>query len=158
MKYELPKCLYSISAGVLFEGVFSLWVFIKLILLLQLETISIWIWHVLCEQFCCSCMYTKTARKRLQLFKETTWVVKLLRCWSSCNFNDIQNYLIQIYVLAFSTFPRESSFGKTSGPTKKANVRDNLLCVLHYVGRSWYISRKNQVGCDGCDGIMNYTL
>ena len=32
-------------------------------------------WHVVWEQFCCSCMYTKTARNKSQLFKETTWVV-----------------------------------------------------------------------------------
>ena len=92
------------SAGVLFEGAFSLWVSEKLILLLQLETISIRMWHVLCEQFSCSCMYTNTVRNRLQLFKESTWVVKLLPCWSSCNCNDMQTYLLKIYILLLVHF------------------------------------------------------
>ena len=51
----------------------------KLLLLLQLEMISIKMCQVLWEQFCCSYIYTKAARKRSQLSKETTWVVKLLR-------------------------------------------------------------------------------
>ena len=32
-------------------------------------------WHVVWEQFRCFCMYTKTAKNKFQLFKETTWVV-----------------------------------------------------------------------------------
>ena len=60
---------------------FFLSVSLKLILLQPLGTISIC--HVLWEQFYCSCLYIKTARNNSQLFKETTWVVKLLRCWSA---------------------------------------------------------------------------
>ena len=84
-----------LSTGNLFEGAFSLWLSLKLILLLQLETVSVGVWRVLCEQFCCSCMFNKTRRNRLQLFKETTWVVgNLLCCWSSSNFNDMRTYLL----------------------------------------------------------------
>ena len=70
----------------------------------------------------------------------------------------MQTYLLQIYALAFSTFPGEFSFGKTSGPMKKANGKDMLLCLLYYEVRSWYISLKNQVGYDSGDRIMNYVL
>ena len=55
-------------------------------------------WHVKGEYFFCSYMCTKTARNRSQFFKETTWVVKLLRCWFSCNFKDVQTYILQIYM------------------------------------------------------------
>ena len=49
--------------------------------------------HVLWKQFCCSWMYTKTARNRSLLFKEAAWVVKLLHCWSSCKYNDMQHLI-----------------------------------------------------------------
>ena len=39
-----------------------------------------------------SCIYTKGGRKRSQLFKETTWVVKQLRHWSVCKCNDVQTW------------------------------------------------------------------
>ena len=65
---------------------------LKLILLQLLETTSIRICHVLWEQFCCSCMYIKTARNKSQLFKETTWVVNFLHCWSACKCNDMQTW------------------------------------------------------------------
>ena len=72
---EMSVFILFLIAGVLFEGVFSLWVSLKLILLiLPLETISIRMCHILWEQFCCSCMYTKIARNRLQLFKETRYL------------------------------------------------------------------------------------
>ena len=58
--------ILSESAGILFEGAFSLWVSLKLILLQPLETIPIWVCHVLWKQFCCSCMYIKTARNKSQ--------------------------------------------------------------------------------------------
>ena len=45
---------------------------LKLVLLLPLEKISIPMCHVLWEQFYCSCIYTKTERNRLQLFKESS--------------------------------------------------------------------------------------
>ena len=57
--------------------------------------------HVLREQFCCSCMYTKTARNKSQLFKETTWVVKLLHCWSACKFSEWYADLIFSDLLAY---------------------------------------------------------
>ena len=69
--------ILSESARVLFEEAFSLWVSLTLILKQLLETISIQMCHVLWEQFYCSWMYNKTMRNRSQLFKETTWVVKL---------------------------------------------------------------------------------
>ena len=48
--------------------------------------------HVLWGQFCCSCMYTKTARKESQVLKESTWVVKLLCCWSACKCYDMETW------------------------------------------------------------------
>ena len=60
--------ILSESAGILFEGAFSLWVSLKLILLQPLKTIPIWVCHVLWKQFCCSCMYIKTARNKSQFF------------------------------------------------------------------------------------------
>ena len=42
------------------------------------------------NSFVVSCMYTKTARHRSQLFKETTWVAKPLRHWSTCKCNDME--------------------------------------------------------------------
>ena len=50
----------------------------KLILLIPLETILVSMCHVL-EQFCCSCIHTKTEKNRSKLFEESTEVVKLLR-------------------------------------------------------------------------------
>ena len=46
--------------------------------------------HVKREQLFCSCIYTKTERKWSQLFKETTWAVKLSRHWSGCKCTNIQ--------------------------------------------------------------------
>ena len=66
------------------EGVLFLCVLKKLFPLQPLGMISMQI-YVLRGQFCYSCMYTKS-----QLFKETPWVVKLLRCWSVCKSNDMQ--------------------------------------------------------------------
>ena len=66
------------------EGVLFLCVLKKLFPLQPLGMISMPI-YVLRGQFCYSCMYTKS-----QLFKETPWVVKLLRCWSVCKSNDMQ--------------------------------------------------------------------
>ena len=80
------------STGVLFECALSLQVSLKLILPQPLEMISIWMCHVLWKQFCCSCMYIKTARNKSQLFKEATQVVKLLCCWSACKCNDMQTW------------------------------------------------------------------
>ena len=82
----------SESTGVLYEGVFSLRVSLKLILLQPLEIISIRKGHVLWKQFCCSCMHIKITRNKSQLSKETTWVAKLLRCWSVCKCNDMQTW------------------------------------------------------------------
>ena len=79
------------SAGVFFQVAFSLWVSLKLILPQPLKTISIRMCHALWEQ-CCSCMYAKTARNKSAIFKKTTWVVKLLRCWSACKCNDMQTW------------------------------------------------------------------
>ena len=84
-------------------GCSSLWVSLKLILLQSLETISIWMCHVLWWQFCCSRMYTKTARNRSQLFKKTTWVIKLLCCLSACKCNDMQTDLIFRALLAYTS-------------------------------------------------------
>ena len=73
-----PKCPYSYCSLAL---EFHLCVFFpvsilnretNLTLLLPLEKIPIPICHVLREQFCCSCIYTKTERNRSQSFKETT--------------------------------------------------------------------------------------
>ena len=63
---QMSIFILSESAGILFEGAFSLWVSLKLILLQPLETIPIWVCHVLWKQFCCSCMYIKTARNKSQ--------------------------------------------------------------------------------------------
>ena len=52
--------------------------------------ISIPMRHVLWEQICCYCIYTKTERNRSHQFKETTHVVKLLSQWSASKCNDIQ--------------------------------------------------------------------
>ena len=95
--FEVPTTQMSIfilskSAGVLYEGAFSLLVSLKLILLQLLETVSIRMCHVLWEQFCCSCMYTKIARNESQLVKETTWVVIFLCCWLACKYNDMQTW------------------------------------------------------------------
>ena len=44
-----------------------------------------------------SCIYTKGGRKRSQLFKETTWVVKHLRHWSVCKCNDMQTWFSMLF-------------------------------------------------------------
>ena len=113
-----PFILFE-SALVLFESAFSLWVSLKLILLQPLEMISIQMCHVLWEQFCYCSMYTKTVRKKSQLFKETTLVVKLLRCWSTFKCNDIQTWFSVIFRYihpCFNTFP--------GFPTGVENIRD----------------------------------
>ena len=56
----------------------------KFILLMLLEMSSIRMCHVLWQQICYPCIYTKTERNRSLLFKEITQVVKLLRHWSVC--------------------------------------------------------------------------
>ena len=86
---QMSIFILSESSGVLFKGTFSLWVYLKLILLQPLETTSIWMCQALWEHFRWSCTYTKTASNKSQLFKETIWVVKLLRCWSACKCSDM---------------------------------------------------------------------
>ena len=113
-------------------------------------------WNTLCELFSCSCMYTKTVRNRLQPFKETTWVVKLLCCRCSCNFSDMETYLLQMNILAFSAFPGEFSFGKTSGPTKKVEKIFYSACCIMGSGVG-ILARKTRLAMI-VDGIMNYTL
>ena len=95
--YQMSIFKFSENGWVLFEVAFSLWVSLKLILVQPLETISTWMCHVSWEQFCYSCMYTKTARNESQLFKETAWVVKLLHCWSACKCNDMQTWFSVLF-------------------------------------------------------------
>ena len=123
------------SALVLFESAFSLWVSLKLILLQPLEMISIQMCHVLWEQFCYCCMYTKTVGKKSQLFKETTLVVKLLRCWSTFKCNDIQTWFSVIFQYihpCFNTFP--------GFPTGVENIGDGRgLFKIWWEGLSQYM-------------------
>ena len=69
----------------------------KLILLIPLETILVSMCHVL-EQFCCSCIHTKTEKNRSKLFEETTEVVKLLRPWSlsKCKCTDMHTWFSEL--------------------------------------------------------------
>ena len=63
------------------------------------------------EQFCCSCIYIKTVRNKSQLFKETTWVVKLLHCWSACRwytdliFSALPAYTSALLIHFLGNFP-----------------------------------------------------
>ena len=41
-------------------------------------------------------MYTKTARNRSQLFKETTWVVKLFHCLCASKCNNMQTWFCML--------------------------------------------------------------
>ena len=111
--FQVPTTQKSIfilskSAGVLYEGAFFLLVSLKLILLQLLETVSIRMCHVLWEKFCCSCMYTKIARNKSQLVKETTWVVIFyVADWPVSTMLgrlDFQCF-VGIYLCAFNTFP-----------------------------------------------------
>ena len=65
MKYQLSKWPYSCFPKVLEFYFFPLLVSLKF-LLQPLEMIFIQMCQVLWEQFCCSCMYTKTAWNRSQ--------------------------------------------------------------------------------------------
>ena len=66
---------------------------------------------------------------------------------------------VGIHTPAFSIFPGECSFGKTSGQTKRANGSDILLQVLYYWVMSWYIIQEIQVGFrSGGGGITHYRL
>ena len=116
--------------------------------------------HVKREQLFCSCIYTKTERKWSQLFKETTWAVKLSRHWSGCKCTNIQTCFsmhCQHTPLSFWYIALFFFFNETSGPTKKATGSDFYFrcCIMGSGGG--LLARKIKVPkCDSGGVIMNY--
>ena len=114
---QMTLFILFVITWVWFEGAFSLWASLKLILLLPLETILIRMCHISWEQFCCSCMYTKTVRADHSYLKKLLWVTDLPVSAMICRL-DFPCF-VGIYLCAFSTFPGWLFFGKTIGLTRR---------------------------------------